>query len=346
MRFDEISYASIVRSHIERAARLGARWSKKPRVQKKLFSILLFIIFFGFLLYALYLMPPVGFPTAALVKISEGQTLGAIATQLKEGRVIRSEVLFKAAIVLFGGDRSIIAGPYFFPRAQNVFVIAWRLTTADYEIESARVTIPEGANAREIADILEARLLGFNREAFFKIAQAKEGYLFPDTYFFLPGEEPGVIVKTLQNNFTKHVAGVNDEIEAFGKPLSDIIIMASLLEEEAPDLEDRRIIAGILWERIKQGMRLQVDAVFPYIIGKNSFQLTREDLQTESPYNTYTNKGLPPGPITNPGLDAILAAVTPTKTKYVYYLSDHDGNFHYSVTYEQHLQAKTKYLGT
>ena len=121
--------------------------------------------------------------------------------------------------------------------------------------------------------------------------------------------------------------------------------MASLLEEEAATLEDRQIIAGILWRRMAAGMPLQVDAVFPYIIGKNSFELTTNDLKTDSPYNTYTNRGLPPGPITNPGLDSILAAVTPQKTSYVYYLSDHDGNFHYSTTYEQHLQAKAKYLG-
>ena len=92
-------------------------------------------------------------------------------------------------------------------------------------------------------------------------------------------------------------------------------------------------------------MPLQVDAVFPYIMGKNTFELTREDLQFDSPYNTYKYKGLPPGPINNPGIDAILAAATPVKTKYVYFLSDKSGNFHYAVTYEQHLANKKKYLG-
>ena len=93
-------------------------------------------------------------------------------------------------------------------------------------------------------------------------------------------------------------------------------------------------------------MPLQVDAIFPYIIGKNSFTITKEELETDSPYNTYTNKGLPPGAITNPGLEAIIDAVTPIDTDYVYYLSDREGTMHYSVTYEQHLRNKRKYIGS
>ena len=122
--------------------------------------------------------------------------------------------------------------------------------------------------------------------------------------------------------------------------------MASLLEREVPLTYDRRVVAGILWKRIRLGMPLQVDAVFPYIIGKNSFNLTKSDLATDSPYNTYLYKGLPAGPIANPGLDAILAAVTPLPTSYLYYLSDKYGNLHYSATYEQHLANKHKYLGS
>ena len=116
--------------------------------------------------------------------------------------------------------------------------------------------------------------------------------------------------------------------------------------EEAPDTKDRRIIAGILWKRITIGMPLQVDAVFPYIININSLQLTKSELQTNSPYNTYTNKGLPPGPIASPGLDAILAAVNPTKTNYLYYLSDLKGNMHYCPTYACQLANQRKYLGS
>jgi UPF0755 protein len=134
-------------------------------------------------------------------------------------------------------------------------------------------------------------------------------------------------------------------ITAFGKPQSQIIIMASILEKEAPDTKDREIISGILWKRISIGMPLQVDSVFPYIIGVNSLQLTKADLATTSPYNTYLYKGLPPGPISNPSLDAILAAAQPTKTNYLYYLSDLKGNMHYCATYACQLANQRKYLG-
>ena len=345
MRFDEKFVVSAIHAHIERAAQMSVRWSRKRFVRKKLFPITVGALVAMFIFYAGVLAPPADFPVTALVKIHKGATLSEVAQHFKEEHLVRSGFMLKAAIVASGGQRSVIAGNYFFSGPQNVLTVARRLATGDFDIKPVRITIPEGANTREIAWILEDQLLAFDGEAFLKLAGEREGYLFPDTYFFIPGEEPEAILERMENNFVKQTATLQKEIALFGKPLPEVLTMASLLEEEAANLEDRRIIAGILWNRIKQGMALQVDAVFPYLIGKNSFNLTRADLKTDSPYNTYIHKGLPPGPITNPGLDAILAAVTPTKTNYVYYLSDRQGNFHYSVTYEQHLQAKTKYLG-
>jgi UPF0755 protein len=120
--------------------------------------------------------------------------------------------------------------------------------------------------------------------------------------------------------------------------------MASLIEEETATPEDRRIVSGILWKRLSSGMRLQVDATFAYTIGKGSLELTTEDLKSDSPYNTYRIYGLPPTPIVNPGLDAITAALHPTSSPYVYYLSDKNGVMHYSKTFEEHKLAKAKYL--
>ena len=185
-----------------------------------------------------------------------------------------------------------------------------------------------------------------DRKAFLAAAQGKEGYLFPDTYFFMPGDSTQIILSIFNNGFHVHVLKVQKQIDAFKKPLPDVLTMASLLEKEASDTQSRRIIAGILWRRISIGMPLQVDAVFPYIIGKNSFELTRDDLKINNPYNTYTHKGLPPGPIANPGLDSITAAVTPIPSNYLYYLSDLQGNFHFAATYEQFLIYKHKYLGS
>ncbi|MEI7513041.1 MAG: endolytic transglycosylase MltG, partial [bacterium] len=125
---------------------------------------------------------------------------------------------------------------------------------------------------------------------------------------------------------------------------NEIITMASIIEGEAMKDEDRKIIADILWRRIDIGMMLQVDTTFMYINGKASSEITKADLKINSPYNTYTHKGLPPTPISNPGIEAINSAMFPTANKYLYYLSDKDGVMHYAVTFAEHKKNKEKYL--
>jgi UPF0755 protein len=120
--------------------------------------------------------------------------------------------------------------------------------------------------------------------------------------------------------------------------------MASILEGEARLLETRRIVAGILWKRISLGMPLQVDTTFKYELGKTTFDLTTEDLKADSAYNSYTRLGLPPTPVSNPGIESILAAVTPIKTNYLYFLTDKKGEMHYATTHEGHVANKFKYL--
>lgn len=295
-------------------------------------------------LYIGFISAPFDFPVGVYVNIPIGNSLDQTAQILKERHIVRSLVVFEVLVRLFGGQRHVIAGEYFFPEKEGVLRVATRLGSGDFQVEPARVRVEEGATLSDIGALLAQKIPDFNLADFMRRAKGKEGYLFPDTYFFMPGQDTDAILGAFANNFATHLASIHKQVEAFGRPLSDVMVMASLLEKEAADTQDRRIIAGILWKRIKLGMALQVDAVFPYIIGKNSFTLTKVDLQTDSPYNTYTNKGLPPGPIANPGLDAILAAVTPIDTSYLFYLSDLHGNFHYSATYDQHLAAKNRYL--
>ena len=128
------------------------------------------------------------------------------------------------------------------------------------------------------------------------------------------------------------------------KDKSDIVAMASILEKEVKSSEDRRIVSGILWKRIKIGMALQVDATLDYERNKTSAELTAEDLKEDSPYNTYTRTGLPPSPINNPGLDAIKAALEPKASLYLYFLTDSDNNVHYAKDFEEHKRNKEKYL--
>ena len=303
-------------------------------------------IILGFLLYLLCFSPPSSFPKQLLFPVHSGETGLDIATALKIDHAVRSEFLFRVLLRLYGGQTHIAAGTYYFPEPLNAFAIAWRLRVGNFNIEPIKITVPEGTDTEHMSLLLSQSLPIFDANTFLHLAQPHEGFLFPDTYFFYPGESMTDIVQTMHDNFNAHMAApdVQTAVASSGKSLVQLVIMASLLEKEAPDTKNRQIISGILWKRIELGMPLQVDAVFPYITGKSSGDITRADLQTRSPYNTYLNLGLPPGPITNPGLDSIMAAATPVVTDYLYYLSDKKGNFHYSATYAGQLANEKKYL--
>jgi UPF0755 protein len=206
------------------------------------------------------------------------------------------------------------------------------------------VTIPEGSDTKTIARILFEKLPNFDRRGFLQATEGKEGYLFPDTYFFMPSDTTEAILSVFNNAYHSKISKLQAEIEKSGHTELEILTMASILEKEANKLADRKMIAGVLWHRIDISMPLQVDAVFPYILGKNTFEVTLDDLQYDSPYNTYKYKGLPPGPIDNPGLSSITAALEPTKNNYIFFLSDLQGNFHFATTYDQHVANKKKYL--
>lgn len=334
------------RDQILRTAGACGQWCRQWRFFDQLLPTAFLFGVLCLLLFYVTLGAPIDFPSATLVKIDANATTQSVAAELKARHIIRSPLAFELVARLYGAGGHIVAGEYFFPGPQTVLTVGRRLAHGDFELIPVRVTIPEGVDVLQMSALLSSKIVDFDTQAFVNAGESKEGYLFPDTYFFLPGEEPLTVIATLEENFKEHLAqpAVSQAIASFNKPLSDIVTMASLLEREAPDMHDRRIIAGILWRRVALNMPLQVDAVFPYIIGKNSLELTHADLKTESPYNTYTNKGLPPGPIANPGIDSILAAATPITSNYLYYLSDKQGNFHYCATYACQSANQKKYL--
>ena len=166
------------------------------------------------------------------------------------------------------------------------------------------------------------KLTQFNSEIFLLLAKDKEGYLFPDTYFFLSGDDENDVVLSMSNTYEKKVAPLREEISASGKTEKEIITMASIIEGEAKGDIDREYISGILWKRIKRGMPLQVD-VAPV---------------------TYKQKGLPENPISSPSLKSIKAAIHPKSSPYLYYLHDKNGGVHYATTYEGHKANINKYL--
>jgi UPF0755 protein len=246
--------------------------------------------------------------------------------------------------VLFAGEQKLVAGDYYFSRPISVYSVVSRLVKGNFDLDSIKVTIPEGLSMSQIAMNLSSKLKNFSVDDFMTYSPEKEGYLFPDTYFFMPDIKAGEVIDELQKNFEEKIETVQPTIDAFGKPEEDVIIMASILEEEARTPEDWQIISGILWKRIKIGMPLQVDSTLGYVTGKVSSELTTADLKKDSPYNTYVYKGLPPTPICNPGIETITAAVTPTTTPYLYYLSDENGVIHYAATFAEHIRNRAKYL--
>jgi UPF0755 protein len=247
---------------------------------------------------------------------------------------------------LLGGQKRVIAGDYYFPKPASVFRVAWVLHKGEFGLIAIKTTIPEGLSSYEIADILEKNLPNFNSNEFLTQVDKDgvEGFLFPDTYFFMPNAKASDVILTMRENFARQIKEYEADIAKFQKPINEVVTMASLLEGEGKDLPSKRIISDILWRRIRKEMPLQIDAPFKYYNGKNSYTLTKDDLAEDHPYNTYLNKGLPPTPINNPGIDSIRAAITPTPNQYWYFLSDKKGNTYYAVDFEGHKRNRGLYL--
>ena len=285
-------------------------------------------------------------PKGVKIDIAKGSALPAVTAKLTEANVIRSKALFNLLMRISLTDRHIKPGIYLFSHSRNMVRVVWQLRRGDYGVNMAKVTVPEGATNFEIGLIIKKALPEFDRNDFDKKTAYLEGKLFPETYYLSPLANTDQIIEQFNSIYEDKIKPLRTVIAISGKTENEILTMASLLEEEAKNYEAKKIISGILWKRLEQGMKLQVDAVFPYIINKNTFTLTRKDLATDSPYNTYKYKGLPPGPISNPGIDSILAALYPEESPYLFYLSDKNGKMHYAEDYDEHLKNKRKYLGT
>lgn len=290
------------------------------------------------------ILPPKTFPVPYQITVDSGQSLFSISKELYEDGAISSKRIFEMLMLTFGNDKSISRGEYYFEEPTSVVGVALRISGRDFGINLTRVTFPEGFSNKQIGERLKKELHDFDVNLFFDLVKEDEGYLFPDTYTFFPWTTPDQAVTSLKGNFNKKIEPLQKEILSSNRSLSDIIIMASIIEKEANGNNDRALIAGILWNRIDAGIPLQVDAPFLYLLGKESKELTKTDLANKSPYNTYVHKGLPPTPINNPGLAAITAALKPEKSSYFYYLHDSEGNIHYAKTFTQHKQNIKLYL--
>ncbi|MCX6752784.1 MAG: endolytic transglycosylase MltG [Candidatus Nomurabacteria bacterium] len=265
---------------------------------------------------------PNNFPVGQVVTIPAGASLRSISFELKNMNIIRSRTVFESLAILDGGEKSINVGDYVFNQKTNVFEVARRIVNADRGIDEVKITIPEGFTTADIINIISPKLNNFKKDVFISLIKDKEGYLFPDTYFFFPSATAEDIYKMMNDNFSKKIKPILSDINASGKTLNQIITMASIIEGEAKGDNDRSVIAGILWNRINKGIPLQVDA----------------DMWT------YKNKGLPANPISNPGIETIKSAIHPTPSVYLFYLHDKQGNIHYAKTFTEHKANIAKYL--
>jgi UPF0755 protein len=302
------------------------------------FVFLFFISVFVFFTF------PLSNPGNQVVVINRNESARHISQDLKNKNIIISDKAFRIFITSFGIDKKINPGSYLFDKRTSIVGAAYRLAVGDYEMPQQKILIPEGMNNREVADIIKKAHPDFDSKLFIKEAKEYEGYLFPDTYDLFYSTSTEYVISVLRNNFDFKTKSLREKAENAEKSFNDLVIMASILEGEANNDEDRRIVAGILYKRIRENIPLQVDTVFKYIMGKASHELTITDLKINSPYNVYINLGLPPTPISNPGLEAIDAALYPKETEYLYFLTGRDGKMYYAKTFDEHIRNKQLYL--
>jgi UPF0755 protein len=289
-----------------------------------------------------------------VVEIPAHQGVMGIARRLHEADVIRSPEAFVALSVLRGSARTLRAGEYEFSR-DGTTLTALRL------LESGKVRLhlvlhPEGATIAELARALEQQQLAKAADvtrtaadpAFLRSlgieAPSLEGYVFPDTYHLAKGLTPEqILTRMVLRLRAKLSPEIVAQARGRGMDVHQLLTLASIIEREAVVQEERPVISGVFWNRLQLGMPLQADPTVQYAVGKERRALTRADLATDHPYNTYVHPGLPAGPIASPGLSAIEAAVAPASVKYLYFVASDDHRHHFSTTIAEHNAAVARY---
>ena len=280
-----------------------------------------------------------------------------IAQDLEKLGLIRSSAFFRIYTVLSLKHSLLQAGKYNFSPKMSTYQIAKKMANGD--IIKNKLVILEGWDIEDVSGYLEVKgicsegqfigLAARDYSADFSFLKGKprdvslEGYIFPDTYEVSENETCENVLSLMLSNFDKKFTqDMRNEIASQNKSIFEIITMAAMLEKEVRTLEDKKIVSGILWKRLSVGMPLQIDATVNYVTGKSDPAVKIKDTKIDSLYNTYKYNGLPRGPISNPGIESILAAIYPTESKYWFYLSD--GKTIFSETLDQHNAAKAKYL--
>ncbi len=297
---------------------------------------------------------PAGPPSEQVLTIPPGQSFAATLADLEDAGLIRHPLRFRLLARIGDHDRRIQAGEYLLSPAMTPKQILTHLSEG--RVHLIRLTIPEGETAAQIAARSEAAGLA-SRETFMAAAtdpaflktldipaKDAEGYLFPETYRFPRRTTAQEMIQTMVREFRKvFVSEWNARAGALGMTVHEVVTLASIIEKETGAPAERPVIASVFHNRLKRNMRLQSDPTVIYGLNEFDGNLTRRHLETPTPYNTYTQGGLPPGPIANPGRASLEAALFPAETRYLYFVSQNDGSHHFSKTLAEHNRAVRKY---
>ncbi|MGE5664219.1 MAG: endolytic transglycosylase MltG [Deltaproteobacteria bacterium] len=280
-----------------------------------------------------------------------------IAVILQESRLLRHPLVFRALVLGTATGRHLQSGEYAFPAPPSAFEV-WRKLVRG-EVARYSVTIPEGSNIHDIAKILGDSDLA-DPDAFVAAARSAElaarldvpgdtveGFLFPDTYVLVKYMPENEIIGIMVRQFRRRLApGIEEKGRLAGFSLRQIVTIASIIEKETGVPEEKPLVSAVIRRRLAIGMPLQMDPTVIYGLEKFGETLTRKDLRTPNPYNTYLRRGLPPGPITNPGLASLLAAVSPADADYLYFVSRNDGSHEFSKSLSDHNRAVAAFRKT
>lgn len=293
-----------------------------------------------FVLLAYLFFAPTG--VTSQIKISKGSSLSTISKTLSDNRVIRSSNIFILYAKFYGLSEKISYGKFDFDKDDNFFDVV-RILSTKKQVSFKKLTIPEGFTLIEI----DARLEKMGKDGFLELCydpqiikellgkefSSMEGFIYPDTYYIDNNSSVEQLLEIFVKEFKNRTAKY-DLINNYDK-----LIMASIIEKEAANDIEKPLVASVFYNRIKRKMRLESCATLEYVLHRKG-RLTYDDLEKETPYNTYKHRGFPPTPIGNPGIKSIEAAFDYPKTKYLYFSLQKDGTHHFSKSYKEHLRYK------
>lgn len=321
---------------------------KEPAVFRIFFVYLpVIIILVSVFSFLIFVFSPVQLNNPVTIEVSQGMSLNAVAKNLYDNGVITDVQRFRLLVRLLNLSKKIHAGEYEFKEKVTPLSVLKFLTRG--WVKKYSISIPEGFTTKQIIALILNNGLGraeeFDRalsdieflKTFGLEEKGLEGYLFPDTYIFYKGMSEKEMLSEMIKNFKRKIpVDAEEKAKSHNLTLHQAIILASIVQKETYKREEMPIVAAVFYNRLRKGIPLQADPTVIYAIPDFSGNLRKVDLKIKSPYNTYIHRGLPPGPICNPGLDAIKAVLEPSDVPYLYFVSRNDGTHEFSVSLKEH----------